>query len=191
MDLRIFFHKHPQQMMMQNRKIKKDSSCSQAFGKPTDSESQTDSDNGANDISMNVNIDNRARESDQGDGRNAIADATMGARRGRHGAMPPTLVPCNKVLIPNFQSVIFQTHIGCSLLSLILAKLLLLNISCENIFALSIVTALTACPFSIKKFAEMSVIFTVCESSKKSLATWGYAPGPTCPSAAWPPDPRL
>ena len=40
---------------------------------------------------------------------------------------------------------------GCSLLSLTLAKLLLLGMSCENIFALSIVTPLTAHPFSIKK----------------------------------------
>ena len=44
-------------------------------------------------------------------------------------------------------------------LSFILAKLLLLDISCENIFALSIVTALTACPFPINKFAKMSVFY--------------------------------
>ena len=69
-----------------------------------------------------------------------------------HGAIPPTpLWPCNKVLKPNFQSIISQTNNGCSLLSLILAKLLLLDISFENIFALSAVTALTARPFSIKK----------------------------------------
>ena len=43
---------------------------------------------------------------------------------------------------------------GCSLLSLTLAKLLLLDISCENIFALSIVTALTAHLFSIKNVLE-------------------------------------
>ena len=63
----------------------------------------------------------------------------LGARkgRGRHGAMTP-LWPCNKVPKSNFQSIISQTNNNCSLLSLILAKLLLLHISCENIFALSI-----------------------------------------------------
>ena len=55
--------------------------------------------------------------------------------------MPPSLWPSNKMLKPNFQSIISQTNNGCSLLSLILAKLLLLDISCENIFVLSIVTA--------------------------------------------------
>ena len=63
---------------------------------------------------------------------------------------PPPVWPCNKVLKPNFQSIISQTNNGCSLLSLILGKLLLLDISCVNIFALSVVTALTARPFSIK-----------------------------------------
>ena len=57
---------------------------------------------------------------------------------------------------------------GCNLLSLTLAKLLLLDISCENIFALSIVTALTAIPFSIKKCAGMSVF--LCENLKNSIA---------------------
>ena len=46
-----------------------DSSCSQAFDKPTDSESQTDFDKSANDISINVNaempVDNRTRESQE------------------------------------------------------------------------------------------------------------------------------
>ena len=73
----------------------------------------------------------------------------IGARRGATVPCPP-LWPCNKVLKPNFQSIISQTNNGCSLLSLILAKLLLLDIRCENIFALSVVTALTAHPFSIK-----------------------------------------
>ena len=45
------------------------------------------------------------------------------------------------MLKPNSQSIIFQTDNGCSLLSLILAKLLLLDINSENIFALFIVTA--------------------------------------------------
>ena len=106
------------------------------------------------------------------------SEISLGACRGRHGAMPPTLVLCNKVLISNFQSIIFQTNNGCSLLSLILAKLLLLDISSENIFALSTVTALTASPFSIKKFVEMSVIFTVCESSKKSWQLGAMPPDP-------------
>ena len=60
---------------------------------------------------------------------------------------------------PPWPSIIFQTNNGCSLLSFILAKLLLLYISCENIFALSIVTALTVCPFSINKFAKMIVFY--------------------------------
>ena len=50
----------------------------------------------------------------------------MGARRGGHGAI---------------QSIISQTNNGCSLLSLIVAKLLLSDINSKNVFALSIVTA--------------------------------------------------
>ena len=69
------------------------------------------------------------------------------------------LWPCNKVLKPYFQSIISQTNNGCSLLSHILAKFLLLDINCENIFALSTVTALTAYPFLIKKCAKMSVFY--------------------------------
>ena len=86
----------------------------------------------------------------------------IGARRGGTMPCPPPVWPCNKVLNTNFQSIISQINNGCNLLSLILAKLLLLDISCENIFALSIrpiygkVTALTACSFSIKKCAKMS-----------------------------------
>ena len=57
----------------------------------------------------------------------------------------PPFWPWNKMLKPNFQSIILQTNNDCSLLSLISAKLLLLDISCENIFVLSAVTALTAC----------------------------------------------
>ena len=75
------------------------------------------------------------------------------------GTVPCLPWPCNKVLKPNFQSIISQSNNDCSLLSFILAKLLLLDISCENIFALSIVTALTACPFSTKKCAKMSVFY--------------------------------
>ena len=89
------------------------------------------------------------------------------------------LWPCNKVLKPNFQSIISQTNNDCSLFSLILAKLLLLDISCENIFALSIVTALSACPFSTKKCAKMSVYFYV----KTLNVRWWLG--------ASPPDPRL
>ena len=78
--------------------------------------------------------------------------------------MVPWLLPlwlCNNVLKPNFQSIISQTNNDCSLLSLILAKLLLLDtpVSCENMFALSIVTPLTVCPFSIKKCVKMSVFY--------------------------------
>ena len=83
---------------------------------------------------------------------------TISARRGGHGAMPPPW-PCNKVLKPNFQFIISPANNGCSLLLHILAKPQLLDISCGNIFALSIVTALTACPFSIKKCAKMSVLY--------------------------------
>ena len=64
--------------------------------------------------------------------------------------------PCNKVLKPNFQSIISQTNNGCSYLSLILAKRLLLDVNCKNNFA---VTALTACTFSVKKFARKWVFF--------------------------------
>ena len=68
----------------------------------------------------------------------------IGARRGATLPCPPPPVwPCNKVLKPNFQSIIYRTNNGCSFLSLILAKLLLLHKSCENIFALSVVIALT------------------------------------------------
>ena len=67
--------------------------------------------------------------------------------------------PCSKELNPNFQFAIFQTNNGCSLLSLILAKLLLLDISCKIVFVglLFIVTTLIACSFLIKKCAKMSV----------------------------------
>ena len=40
---------------------------------------------------------------------------------------PPSLWPSNKMLKPNFQSIISQTNNGCSLFPLILAKLLLLQ----------------------------------------------------------------
>ena len=79
--------------------------------------------------------------------------------QGGGGTVMPSLWPCNKVLKPNFQSIISQTTNGCSLLSLILAKLLLLDVNCKNIFALSIVTALTARPFSIKNVLERSFYY--------------------------------
>ena len=85
----------------------------------------------------------------------------------------PPLWPCNKVLKPNFQSIISQTNNSCSLVSLILAKLLLLDISCENIFALSIVTALTARLFSIKHCARRSVFLS--ENHKSLSAAGGVA----------------
>ena len=99
------------------------------------------------------------------------------------GPCPPWRRPCAvswapsfwtcKALKPNFQSIIFQTNNDCNLLSPPLAKLLLLDISCENIFALSLVTALTACPFSIKKCPKMSVFLR--KNLKNSLAA-GCAP---------------
>ena len=59
----------------------------------------------------------------------------MGASTGGPRSHGPPLWLCNKVLKPNF-----QTGNGCSLLSLIFAKLLLLDINSENVFALSIAT---------------------------------------------------
>ena len=97
----------------------------------------------------------------------------IGARRGRPQCHAP-LWSCNKVLKPNFQSIISRTNYDCSLVSLILAKLLLLNINCENIFALSIVAAIAACYFLVKKCAKMSVF--VCENRNNLLAVWGFAP---------------
>ena len=76
--------------------------------------------------------------------------ADIDARRGARCHAPPPPWLCNKVLKPNFQSTISETNNDCSVLTLILAKLLLLDISCEIIFALSIVTALIASSFSIK-----------------------------------------
>ena len=34
--------------------------------------------------------------------------------QGSHGAMPPSLLPCNKVFKSSFQTIIFQTNNGCS-----------------------------------------------------------------------------
>ena len=55
MDLRNFFGRTAtfatnDVAEQKNKRRKKDSSCSQAFDKPTDSKSQTDSDNGADDF---------------------------------------------------------------------------------------------------------------------------------------------
>ena len=77
----------------------------------------------------------------------------IGAYRGAR-CHAPLFWSCNKVIKPNFQSIVSQTNNDCSLLSFISAKLRLLDISCENIFALSVVTALTACPFSMKMCAK-------------------------------------
>ena len=98
----------------------------------------------------------------------------IGASRG--ATVPcPSFWPCNKVLKPNFQSIISQTNNGCSLLLLILAKLLILDISCENIFALFLVTALTARPFSIKK-SVLKWVFFLYENLKNPLAAGGFIP---------------
>ena len=89
---------------------------------------------------------------------------------------PPPLWPCNEVLKPHFQSMFSPTiNNGCSLLLLILPKLPLLDISCENIFALSIEAALTVCSFSIKKCAKMSVFLR--KNRKNSFAAGGVALG--------------
>ena len=60
----------------------------------------------------------------------------MGAHRGGHDAMAHPLWLCNKVLKPNFKSIISQTTNGCSLLSHILAKLLLLDINFRKCFCI-------------------------------------------------------
>ena len=80
-------------------------------------------------------------------------------RSGGARCYAPPLWPSNKALKPNSQFILSQTTNGCSLISLILAKFLLLDLGCEITFALSTVTALTACPFSIKKCAKMSVFY--------------------------------
>ena len=69
--------------------------------------------------------------------------------------------------------------------------LLLLDISCENIFALSVVTALLACPFSIKKCAKASVFY-----AKTVKIRWRLGATPPDPFSlrrlgVLPPDPRL
>ena len=93
---------------------------------------------------------------------------------------PPPPWPCNVVLKLNFPSIISQTNNGCNLLLLMLAKLLLLDISCENTFALSVVTALPACPFSINKCAKMSDFLR--ENRENSLVAGGYDAYPRwCP----------
>ena len=72
--------------------------------------------------------------------------------RSMHRRTQPTSSwPRNMVLKPKFPSIISRTNNGCSLLLLMLGKFLLLDINSENIFALSLVTALTACSFFDKK----------------------------------------
>ena len=63
------------------------------------------------------------------------------------------------MLKSNFPFIISQANHGCSFLLLILAQPQLLDISCGNVYAVSIVTTLTACSFSIKKCARMSVLY--------------------------------
>ena len=103
--------------------------------------------------------------------------------------MPRPLWPGSKVIKLNFKSIISQTNNDCSLCSLNLAKPLLLDISCGNIFALSIAIALTACFFLIKKCAKMNVFF-LCKNSKKSLAEGGSAPRPPWSPEVWDFTPR-
>ena len=58
-----------QQTMLQNKKIKKKIVFATVFDKPTNSESQTDFNKGADDISINANaempVDNHAGESQE------------------------------------------------------------------------------------------------------------------------------
>ena len=49
-------------------------------------------------------------------------------------AQGPYFWPSNKVPKRNFQSIISPSSNGCNLLSLTLAKLLVLHINCKNIF---------------------------------------------------------
>ena len=109
--------------------------------------------------------------------------------RGGEGTVPcpppHPLWPCNKVLKPNFQSIISQTNNDCSLLLLILAKLLVLDVGCENTFALSIlVTALTACFFLIKKCAKMGVFKVKIAKIRWRLASLAARPPVVPPSFA-------
>ena len=78
----------------------------------------------------------------------------------------PRFGPVKRCYNINFS--LSQANIGCSFLSLILAKLLILDRSCENIFALSIVIALSACSFSIQKSAKISVF--LCQNRKNLWA---------------------
>ena len=73
--------------------------------------------------------------------------------------MARPLWPCNKALKPNFQSMIFQTNNGCSLLSLILAKPLRLDIKLRKYFCIVYGDCTHCMPFSDKKSAKMSVFY--------------------------------
>ena len=109
--------------------------------------------------------------------------------RSMHRRTQPPFWPCNMVQQLNFPSIIFQTNNSCSLLSLMLAKRLLLDISCENIFALSVVTALPACPFLIKKRAKLSVFYAKTVKIRWRLGvlpqTLGCAPPPPALAKSW------
>ena len=48
--------------------------------------------------------------------------------------------------------------------------------SCENIYALSIMTALTACLFSIKKKKSAKMSVFLCENRKNELAAGCFTP---------------
>ena len=72
--------------------------------------------------------------------------------------MVPPLWPCNKMLKPNFQSIISQTDNGCSLFSLVLAKVLLLDIKLRKYFC---IIRSDCMPLFDKKCAKMSVFFNV------------------------------
>ena len=82
----------------------------------------------------------------------------------------------------NMNFTLSQVNIDCRLFSLIL---LLLDKSCERIFALSIVIALSAWSFSIQKTAKMSVF--LCQNCENLLADLQCLQR----LGASPPDPRL
>ena len=107
----------------------------------------------------------------------------LGARRGAR-CHAPSLWPRNKVLKPNFQSIIFQTNNGCSLFHLpCISQASAFRHKLRKYFCIVHNDCITAHPFLIKKCAKMSVL---CENRKNLLAAGGYAPRPR-----WPPGARV
>ena len=70
------------------------------------------------------------------------------------------LWPCNKMLNPNFQSIIFQTNNGCSLFHLqYFSQASAFRNKLRKYFCVVHSDCITACPFSIKKCAKMSIFY--------------------------------